>query len=64
MPELTPAIRMLVIKDILKHAKSVGAYQAYEWIESHLRYLEAKAGAQEDGHRNRTGNDSQSQPDS
>ena len=42
MPELSYAIRVAVIKDVLAHAKKVGAYQSYDWLQTHLKLLETK----------------------
>lgn len=42
MPEISYALRVAVINDVVKRAREVGAYQAYEWLESHLKYLEAE----------------------
>ena len=52
MPEITYAIRAAVLRDAIARAKEVGAYQAYEWLEHHLIYLET----QNNG-RPTTGND-------
>lgn len=42
MPEISYALRIAVINDVIKHARSVGAYHTYEWLESHLRFLETQ----------------------
>lgn len=42
MPELSYAIRVAVIKDIIAYARIKGAYHTYDWLEHHLKYLETK----------------------
>lgn len=42
MPELSYAIRVAVINDVIKHARSVGAYHTYDWLETHLKLLETQ----------------------
>ena len=42
MPELKYAIRVAVIKDVIAHAKTVGAYHTYDWLETHLKLLETQ----------------------
>ena len=42
MPELKYAIRVAVIKDVIAHAKKVGSYHTYDWLEHHLNYLETQ----------------------
>jgi hypothetical protein len=43
MPEeISAGLRKLIIQDAIKHAKHVGAYQAYDWLESYLVYLQRK----------------------
>lgn len=43
MPEeISGAVRKLILTDAMKHAKHVGAYQAYDWLVSYLVYLQRK----------------------
>ncbi len=40
MPEITYALRIAVLRDTINRTHEVGAYQAREWLESYLTYLE------------------------
>lgn len=42
MPELSYAIRVAVIKDVIAHARKVGSYHTYDWLETHLKLLETQ----------------------
>ena len=42
MPEIDLPLRIAVLKDTIKYAKKVGAYQAYDWLEHHIEYLKVQ----------------------
>lgn len=42
MPEISYAMRINVLQDTLARAKKVGAYQAIQWLESYIVFLERK----------------------
>jgi hypothetical protein len=40
MPDITYVMRINVLIDAVERTHEVGAYQAREWLESYLTYLE------------------------
>lgn len=40
MPEITYPIRINVLRDAIARTHKVGAYQAREWLESYMTFLE------------------------
>lgn len=40
MPEIDYATRVAIVCDVITRARAVGAYQVYDWLEHHLKYLE------------------------
>lgn len=41
-------VRVGVICDVITRAREVGSYQAADWLESHLRYLEIQENERSD----------------
>jgi hypothetical protein len=52
MPDITYATRISVLRDAMLRTHEVGAYQAREWLESYLTYLEIKENEDSTGTRN------------
>lgn len=59
MPEIDLPLRIAILKEAINYAKKVGAYQAYDWLESHVHYLRStdnatdKTGSRDDAEADR-----------
>lgn len=42
MSDISYSIRIDVIRDVVTRAREVGSYQAVEWLEHHMKYLETQ----------------------